>query len=266
MTPYRQLPFLFLWLIVPAIAVVGYPYFQFSADFMEFLDIGLTLYVLLIAVIVHAAAAFCGDMTAAKAGRLTLNPFPHVSIVGSVIVPLVLYFINPAAVLGWAKPVPFEPVQLKRYPRDQIFLVISGPFSNFVLSYIFFTGFLIAALVFNFLHPDKAIATVYEVGKEALNGLPHASAWYVLFKICFTGMLINIILGVLNLLPIPPLDGFWIFKAIMPQKTAAFLTRLQLFGFIILIAAIQLNLLKFLFYPIFMVMGAYDMIFIYCLG
>ncbi len=270
-TARQQAGYLLLWFIVPGIAVLLYPYLKGNPQHLEWLAIAITIYVLFFSVVIHElshglAGAFCGDTTALDAGRITLHPVRHVSPVGSILVPLGLYFMGASVVLGWAKPVPFNPIRLRKHPRDQVFLAFAGPLSNFCLAYISFTLFLVAAFIYNGLSPEAPIGLNWDIFTPIpIKDVPFAPFWFVLLEILNFGIFINAILGVFNLIPFPPLDGFWLLKALLPKKAAAFAGKIQILGFILLILALHFNLLTFLFYPMLVVLGIFQGIAMICL-
>ncbi len=130
-----------------------------------------------------------GDPTAKIAGRLNLNPMKHLDPIGSFVVPLFTYFLG-GPVLGWAKPVPYNPYNLKNQRWGDAYVAIAGPATNLVIAIIF--GFFI-----KFLGPSIGMS-----GVELMT--------YIVD--------INIVLAVFNLCPIPPLDGYKIFKAIFAEN------------------------------------------------
>src|SRR3989344_1071462 len=151
--------------------------------------------ILIFSIIIHEvahgyAADKLGDPTARYAGRLTLNPVPHIDLLGSIILPI-LSVLSPGGFLfGWAKPVPYKPYNLTRAPRwGETIVAAAGPGTNFVLVFVF------AVLM-------------------RLWGDPSFVA------ICFIGILVNLWLGLLNLIPIPPLDGSKVLSGILPRTLA----------------------------------------------
>ncbi len=173
---------------------------------------------LLIAVIIHEVshgwiADKLGDPTARLMGRITLNPIPHLDLFGSILLPLLLIFINSPFLIGWAKPVPFDPYNLKDPRKDSAKIAIAGPISNILMAII---GSVALRLMFAFSY-GNLLATQ--------------------FLVAFIG--INIILALFNLLPIHPLDGGKIFIALLPKSEAseadAFLRK---YGIIILLLLI----------------------------
>ncbi|MEW5724296.1 MAG: site-2 protease family protein, partial [Thermodesulfobacteriota bacterium] len=252
--------YIVLWLAVPGLFGLLHHLFRDAARGAGWLNTGLSIYVLFLSVVVHelshgATAFFRGDDTALRAGRLTLNPFGHISLVGTIIVPLVLYLAKFQAVLGWARPVPFNPAKLRAYPKDQVLVALAGPFSNFVLALAGFTLYLAAKTAYLHLHPGAAfLLNMFIVKTGFLHHLPQASFWFVLFKLLALVVLINLLLGVFNLIPFPPLDGSWLLQYLLPPKITAVLTRSPLTGLILLLLAVNLGLLDVFFYPVYLVL------------
>lgn len=154
--------------------------------------------VLIFSVMIHEishgfVAEWLGDKTARDAGRLTLNPLKHIDPFGSVILPLLLYIANTSILFGWAKPVPYNPNNLKNPQKGGALIALSGPVSNFLLALIF--GILIRI----------------GISSGALLNDP----LLVLFQII---VYINILLGVFNLVPIPPLDGSKVLFGFLPAR------------------------------------------------
>jgi Zn-dependent protease len=148
-----------------------------------------------------------GDPTAKDAGRLTLNPLAHLDPIGT----LMLFIVK----LGWAKPVPVNPYNFRDPRRDMMWVSFAGPASNFLAAFCL-------AIVFKFV----STAFPYEGGGSFL---------YVILLMLKWGVLINIILGVFNLIPIPPLDGSKILMGFLPPAAAYQLAQLERFGPFLLI-------------------------------
>jgi Zn-dependent protease len=259
----QQKASLILWLVIPICAGILYPYLKVDPKYLEWLTIGILIYVLFFSVVVHElchglAANLCGDPTAKDAGRLTFNPLSHVSIVGSIVVPLGLYFMKAPMVFGWAKPVPFNPIKLRQHPRDQVMLAVAGPLSNFTLAYLCFTLYLIIGIGFNHLFPGSSIPIHIDLFSPiSFQNVPFEAFWFVLFEILSFGMFINVVLGVFNLIPFPPLDGSWILKALLPKKIVGVFSKLQIYGFILLMVALWFGLLEIFFYPVLIILGIF---------
>jgi Zn-dependent protease len=159
--------------------------------------------------IAHGWVAFrLGDPTAAEAGRLTLNPLPHVDPMGTVALPLLLVAVGSPFVFGWARPVPVNFANLRSPKRDMVKVAIAGPLTNIVL----------AALSAGVFH----LAGGWNAGA---GGLAHMA---------LASVQINIVLAVLNMVPIPPLDGGRVLTGLLPRPQALALARIEPYGMVIL--------------------------------
>lgn len=181
--------------------------------------------------VAHGWVAFIlGDPTAKILGRLTINPFKHIDLIGTVIVPALL-LIAGGFIFGWAKPVPVTYENLKHKPRDIAFVAIAGPGANFLMA----VGWAICMKLSLMAGADASNAT----------GLPIAFLYMGKF-----GVLVNLMLGVLNLLPILPLDGGRVLSCLIPGRWAWYLSRLEPYGFIILLLLLASNVLVYIIRPI----------------
>ena len=175
--------------------------------------------VLLFAISLHEAshawmANRCGDPTAAYLGRVTLNPIPHIDIIGTIIIPLfMMIYPQGFGLIGWGKPCPVNPGNFRSYRRDDILVSLAGVTSN-----------LLAALVSLFLLKFFLIIGAYSKGM------------FMLFRIMFE---LNLILMFFNLIPIPPLDGSHVLKHFLSEKATARFAFLDQWGFIILLILIN---------------------------
>lgn len=202
---------------------------------MGHFDIGaflLTIGVLLFSVSFHEfahgwMADKVGDPTARMLGRLTLDPRKHLDLWGSFLVPLML-FISGAPMLGWAKPVPVTRENFVHPRRDEILVSAAGPGSNFLLFLAGLVGMWIAAR-----------AGLFDGGGNAA---------LLMFFSYF--ILINVILGVFNLIPVPPLDGSWILRAVLPPPWAYKVSRLEPFGMLIVIGLVVFGITNLIFGPV----------------
>jgi Zn-dependent protease len=176
---------------------------------------------LVVAVILHeishgVAALWCGDDTAKRAGRLTLNPVPHVDPFGSIVLPA-LGALSGLPVIGYAKPVPVDPARLRRPRRDMVLVSLAGPFTNFVLM----SG---AALVARWMYSEG----------RGIGGALDSSTGDVLLEIVFYFALVNLLLGLFNLLPIPPLDGSALIERLLPERWLPHWYRFRPYGLALL--------------------------------
>ncbi len=165
----------------------------------------LSLVVLILSIIVHEvahgyAANSLGDPTARLAGRLTLNPLPHIDLMGSIIIPALLVFTQSPIMFGWAKPVPYNPYNLKNQRFGETLVAIAGPATNILLALIF--------------------GLIVRIGP--MIGLDTATL-YLAATIAF----INLFLGLFNLIPFPPLDGFTVVRTLLPWHLSSSLVRFE---------------------------------------
>jgi Zn-dependent protease len=179
----------------------------------------------------HAWVALkCGDPTARDLGRISLNPIRHIDPFGSVILPILLY-LSAGLLFGYAKPTPVR-LERTRNPRVADVLVsAAGPLSNFLLAII---G---VAVWFVIRH--------VKVGPAAFN-----SVIVPLDAIAFSFVAVNLSLGVFNLIPIPPLDGSWVFASLLGDSARLFFAQIGRFGFIILIVLSYTGILSRVIIPI----------------
>lgn len=172
----------------------------------------------LFAITVHEAAhgyaaRHFGDPTAAMLGRITLNPLKHIDPVGTILMPLLLYFATSGAFLfGYAKPVPVHFGRLRNPKRDMIWVALAGPASNFVQAILW------AAL----------LLVLIGVGIEERFFREMARA----------GILTNLVMWAFNLFPLPPLDGGRILVGLLPWKQAQWLSRVEPWGFFIVMGLV----------------------------
>lgn len=169
--------------------------------------------ILIVSVMAHevahgATAYFFGDPTAKNQGRLTLNPIKHIDLFGSIILPLVLAISGSGFILGWAKPVPYNPYNLRNRRWGEFFVSIAGIIVNLLIALFF-------ALILNFRQSLGLSAPAQEL------------MLYIIF--------LNLVLMVFNLVPIPPLDGSKILMAFLPYQYERFVISLERYGIFVLI-------------------------------
>jgi len=155
------------------------------------------------------AAKHFGDMTAFNAGRITLNPLKHIDLFGTIILPALTVMLG-GILFGWAKPVPVDFRRLRNPKKDMLWVAAAGPASNFVMAVFW------------------ALVMKFSVNAPEAFVLPMA-------LMAKAGVTINIVLMVLNLLPLPPLDGGRIAVSLLPMKLARPFAQIERYGFIILI-------------------------------
>ena len=163
-----------------------------------------TVVVLIFSVIVHEvahgyAALMLGDQTAKRAGRLTLNPLPHIDLFGSILIPALLVFTNAGFMFGFAKPVPYNPYNLRNQRFGEAIVASAGVLTNLTLAVLF-------ALI---------------ARTAALHGFSEFA------QLAAVVTLVNLSLGLFNLIPIPPIDGYTVLRGVLPYKASAYLQRFE---------------------------------------
>jgi len=210
--------------------VLFYPLFLFSLSFHE------------------AAHAYIsdkfGDPTARLLGRVSLSPFPHMDLIGTVILPSI-GILTGAPVIGWGKPVPVNPYRLKGDARkSNLWVAAAGPTSNIFLALVF------AGLTRVFLailpgFPQSWIVPG-SIGATVFGGL------YAIFEM---GVILNLVLAIFNLLPLPPLDGGSVLRGVLPASSVDSFDRFSRYSFLILLVLFVTGLLRYILVPVFFVAG-----------
>ena len=171
----------------------------------------LILPVLVLSIVTHEcahglAALWCGDTTARDQGRITLNPVPHIDPLGSIILPLILAVTHAPVMLGWAKPVPIQPANFRNPRNGAVWVALAGPASNGLLA-------LAGAAVARWAPGSGFFAPLRDIGIAAV--------------------VINLALGLFNLIPIPPLDGSWVLMRFLRLKHIIVLHQFRWVGLLI---------------------------------
>lgn len=167
-----------------------------------------------------------GDQTARLSGRLTLNPLKHIDPVGTVIVPLILLTLG-GFIFGWAKPVPVDVRNLGSPKRDMAIVALAGPLSNFLMAFFW--------------------AAIAKLGMYLSAG--DTAGAQLLFYMGQAGIMINVMLALLNCLPIPPLDGGRVLCGILPNRWSWQVMRIEPVGFLILLLLMFLGVLSAILSP-----------------
>jgi len=176
-----------------------------------------------------------GDHTARDMGRLTLNPIPHIDLFGTIIMPILLFVITSGRfVFGSAKPVPINPYNFKNPKKDMALSSLAGPAANLVM-----------ALVFTFLLRIVIAGLEGKVPQFYWDWLIIPLSYMLVY-----GIIINVVLAVLNLIPIPPLDGSRVVYWLLPDKQAASYYRLEPYGMFIILALFAFGFLGRIMTPI----------------
>jgi len=168
------------------------------------------------------AALRMGDPTAQQAGRLTLNPIRHVDLFGSLILPLMLS-LSGAPVFGYAKPVPVNPLNYRDYRRGTLWVSSAGVMANLACA-------ILSGIAFQIMGHISVPAAVVPV-------------LIPVFKMLYYSVIINLVLMVFNLIPIPPLDGSHIFAMFLPENLRASFHQIERFGMLILIVLLMTHVI-----------------------
>lgn len=184
----------------------------------------------------HALTAdWCGDPSPRLMGRVTLNPLAHIDPIGTVLLPLFMTFYHVGYLLGWAKPVPFNPVNLRNMRRDPVLIAVAGPLSNLLIAAV-------AAIALRLV--------VMFMGVDVLfGGSPVTFILHYLIEL-------NLLLMLFNILPVPPLDGHYVLHYFLPPGGQRVLDSIGPFG--ILIALVLINRTPVLSGPLVVLQSAVD--------
>lgn len=189
---------------------------------MEIFLIVVLLFSIIIHEYAHGWVAYkLGDPTPKLSGRLTLNPLAHIDIFGTIMLPILLLLISRGSfAFGYAKPVPINPYNFKNPKKEIMWVGLAGPLSNLILAAIF------AILIkLNFPRPFP-------------------------YDIFIWGLLINLILMIFNILPIPPLDGSRIVTSFLPHKYAYQYLKLEMIGFVLIVILVASGFLRWFIFPL----------------
>ena len=195
---------------------------------MDFANIIQTIAIyalpVLFAITIHEAAhgyvaRYFGDNTAWTLGRVTLNPIKHIDPIGTIVMPLMLYIATSGAFLfGYAKPVPVQFGNLRNPKRDMVWVALAGPGSNLIQ------------------------ALLWGIGFYFLQGAGVTEAFFV--KMCQAGILVNVVMFVFNLFPLPPLDGGRVLVGLLPYKQAMLVSRIEPWCFFVVMALVLAGVLS----------------------
>lgn len=195
--------------------------------------IAIAIIPVLFAIVIHEVAHgwvanYLGDPTARMLGRLSINPFKHVDLIGTVIVPVLMLSLG-GFLFGWAKPVPIDSRNFRNPARDMIWVALAGPVSNLIMALLWMV-----------------------LLKVNLAFFAAEQYFYVPLRyMAEMGVQINIVLMVLNILPIPPLDGAKVLIGLLPNSAARKLSRLEPYGFFIVLALVYFGIFSMLLQPVF---------------
>lgn len=214
----------------------------------EFLNGAVVVVVFVFSLVVHEnahgiTAERFGDPTAREMGRITMNPWPHVDLIGTLVMPIAAAFTQ-VPLIGWAKPVPVNPANLRNPVVHNAVVAAAGPASNLLLATLATLLWIVVGVTF------QRIPGLAQSGARSL---------YFFNALCYQLISINCLLAVFNLLPIPPLDGHWILMRYLPAGPRERLASIGQFGFLILLALLWSGLLGRIIGPVIaLVRGAFQ--------
>ncbi len=194
--------------------------------------------ILVMSIVIHEVshgfmAEYFGDNTARNAGRLTLNPIPHIDIFGSIFLPAILILTNAGFLFGWAKPVPYNPNNLSNRKWGIVWVAAAGVLANFFIAIVF--------------------GIIIRLATNSALGLVLSPSFYFITSAI---VIVNLALAIFNLVPIPPLDGSKILFSLLPESAFSFILALEQYSLIFLLVFIVFfsdylyPILTFLFYLI----------------
>lgn len=212
-----------------------------------------TILVLIISAILHEyahgyAAYRLGDNTAKDAGRLTLNPIAHLDPVGSVFLPVLMLLFNAPFFIAYAKPVPYNPYNLRDQRWGDLKVAASGPGTNFLLALVF--GLLARFITIAFDVKAELLGGFFSGQNDALLALMHGSLVNSIFVMSIIFCFINLLLMLFNLIPIPPLDGSKVLMSFLPYNWQVRLQQIEPYGFFIILFLLYLGVFSLIIMPI----------------
>jgi Zn-dependent protease len=198
---------------------------------LQHVDILFQLIAFLFAISIHESAHAwtanrCGDPTARMLGRISLNPIRHIDPIGTVVLPLIAMLTH-LPVIGWAKPTPVDPRNFRNPVLDDVLTSVAGPVSNFIVA----TGATILLAAISLGAPDGRMIVRGAMGGFAFGNSPLVPASLFLYEV----LVINVLLAVFNLIPVPPLDGSHVLRHFLSDRVRQVYDTIGVFGLMALV-------------------------------
>jgi Zn-dependent protease len=225
------------------------------ADHRSWAVAAMQLGVLVMSIVLHecahaVSAYWSGDGTAARLGRIRLNPLVHVDLFGSIILPGILLMTPGGVVFGWAKPVPIERRQFRNPRRGLLAVTLAGVSVNMMLALACAAGLLAVGSTLRIAYPDATSdGFMMPFAGVDLQGVANDGAWELTITGLKQGLLVNLVLFTFNILPIPPLDGYGVLESLAPEALSPLVAGLRPLGFFLLIGFIVTGIIGYLLLP-----------------
>ena len=185
-----------------------------------------------------------GDNTAKDSGRLTLNPMAHIDPFGSILMPLLLIMSKSGFILGWAKPVPYNPYNLTDAKYGDAKVALGGPLTNLAIALLF--GLLSRLLPLSIFVKQNLIISYFNGNYEILLSAMNGSLFTSIFVISIIACFINLLLMIFNLIPVPPLDGSKVLMTFLPPDWQARMHQIEPYGIFIIMFLLMSGFFSFI--------------------
>ncbi|MFQ5543028.1 MAG: site-2 protease family protein [Nitrospiria bacterium] len=210
---------------------------------------------LIFAVTLHEAAHAWvadkkGDNTARQLGRITMNPLAHIDLFGTIVIPLMLFITTNGFIFGYAKPVPVNPLNLRRPKEDMAWVAAAGPGMNLLLA-------IISGVLYRILYDPNVLR-----GGSLFSGIGGIAAYFLvpLLSMLRFSVFINVALMFFNLIPIPPLDGGRVLVGLLPSRQSRLMSRVEPFGMLVIVFVVFLDpfgLMRNVVWPLVSIVSSY---------
>lgn len=213
----------------------------------------LSIIILIFSIIIHEyghawMANRLGDSTAKDLGRLTLNPIPHIDLFGSILLPLFFVLSGSSFLLAWAKPVPYNPFNIRDKKYGDLKVAIAGPGSNIIIA-IFF-GLLARFLPIASSLKANILSAYFRADFSFITSVVSGNIVNAIFLMAIIFCFLNLLLAIFNLIPIPPLDGSKILVNFLPDRLKFKVLSIERYGLFIILFLIMFGFFRLIFYPI----------------